>query len=119
MSRSLYGIIFLATLLGGLVHAASLPERNLADFQYTGKRHSPEKVEQVLEMIQPLLPEAVQKAESLLEMVLDSERLDLFMTDLPTRKRGLTRKMGVAGIDHPVLLVYIDPVLRGDYPRQP
>ena len=115
MRRTLY-LILLLILSSGFANSAPGPDRGLPDFQYTGKRHSPETVGWVRDILQSQFPVSVRQAETLLELRLDPERLDLILADIPADKRKVTPRMGVHGIEHPILVAYLEPVLRGDFP---
>jgi hypothetical protein len=107
----------LLTLSAGSVDVAGSPmvSAHPAPFRYIGTRHSAETVQRALAIVEPRIPQAIRQAETLLAMRLDPERLDLFLEDIPTANRGVTPRMRMQGVDRQALLVYLEPLLRGDY----
>ena len=111
-------VFFLLMILSTSAACPAFAQQSSAHFyplQYIGKQHAPETVEPVRTIITGLLPKAIDQAETLLEMTLDTERLDVYLQDLPADKSNGTNWTAIQGADHPILVVYVEPVLRGDF----
>lgn len=103
-------ILAAAGLAGAGAQAGSLPA-----VKYVGSRHAAPTVQRALDLVEPLVPEAVRRAETSLEMKLDPDRLEILLQDIPAGRGRTTYKMQVRGVSHPILLVSLEPLLRGDY----
>lgn len=112
-------LIVAVALLAGIGTAAA-PARSAGApvLPYRGARHDDETVDRARALVEPLLPRAVAAAESLVGLRLDPDRLDPFLQDIPTAKSRLVPRMRVTGAERQRLIVYVEPLLRGDFPDE-
>lgn len=83
---------------------------------YAGSAHPDTLVAQVRLQVEPLLEDAIRQAQELTGFALDREQVAVRLDDLPQRPGNRARKMSTSYGGEPEVIVFVEPLLRGDFP---
>ncbi len=109
--------VFMAIIIAASISSGIGSSRANEGFPllYQGKRHPPATIEAIRSQIEPMIPTAIDQAQSLLDLTLDHECISFLILDISPGKKKINRRMATFGVAAPVVGIFVEPLLRGSF----